>query len=216
MKLDGIIVDFLGDSITEGVGTSGDGYRFVDVFARKTGALIRNHGVGGTRIARQLTSDSTPVSDRNFVDRADDVDPEADVIVVFGGTNDFGTGSAPFGEFEDKEAGTFCGSLRVLLEKLMTAHPYATIVLMTPLHRRTEKATTNGIGLPCRPLAEYVEMEKRIAAEYSIPVLDLWRVSGLQPLVAASGKAFFADGLHPNNRGAERIADRLIGFLGTL
>ncbi|MCQ2429463.1 MAG: SGNH/GDSL hydrolase family protein [Clostridia bacterium] len=216
MELKGKIVDFLGDSITEGSGTSGDGYRFVDVFARKTGALTRNHGIGGTRIARQIHLSQYPHWDQNYVDRADNLDPGADVIVVFGGTNDFGHGDAPFGKYEDTDDCTFCGALRTLLTKLMTKYPYATIVMMTPLHRLSENVTTNEIGLPCRPLRDYVEMEKRMAAEFSVPVLDLWSVSGIQPAIPANFIAYTADGLHPNDRGAERVADRLIAFLNAL
>lgn len=216
MELKGITVDFLGDSITEGSGTSGDGYRFVDVFARKTGAAVRNHGIGGTRIARQINPSQYPHWDLNYIDRADDLDPNADVIVVFGGTNDFGHGDAPFGRFDSTDEYTFCGALRALIVKLMTKYPYATIVLMTPLHRLSENVTTNEIGLPCRPLRDYVEMEKRMAEAYSVPVLDLWSVSGIQPSVPANFIAYTADGLHPNDRGAERVADRLIAFLGAL
>ena len=49
-----------------------------------------------------------------------------------------------------------------------------------------------------------------------MPVLDLWSVSGIQPRVPAQCRAFSADGLHPNDRGHERIADCLIRFLETL
>ena len=53
MKLNGKKINFLGDSITEGCGTSGKGHFFSDLIAADTGALCRNYGIGGTRIARQ-------------------------------------------------------------------------------------------------------------------------------------------------------------------
>ena len=61
-----------------------------------------------------------------------------------------------------------------------------------------------------------MEAERRVAAYYSLPVLDLYRVSGLQPAVPALRERYMPDGLHPNDAGHARIADRLIGFLAAL
>ena len=216
MQLKGITVDFLGDSITEGCGTSGDGYRFVDVFARKTGAITRNHGIGGTRIARQIKPSQYPVWDLNYIDRADDLDPNAQVIVVFGGTNDFGHGDAPLGDPADGGEYTFYGAMKSLITRIVNRYPNAEIVIMTPLHRCSELVTTNEIGLPCAPLREFVNAEKIVAAQYSVPVLDLWSVSGIQPSIEISKQTYMPDGLHPCDKGCERIVSRLIGFLSAL
>lgn len=216
MQLQGIKVNFLGDSITEGSGTSAVEKRFTNVFERKTGAIVRNYGIGGTRVARQTKPSNSPRFDLNFLDRAETMDPDADLIVVFGGTNDFGHGDASFGKIGDTDEYTFCGAFASLIERLLRRYPDAEIVIMTPLHRTSECATVNEIGLPCHPLIDYVNAEREIAAFYGLPVLDLWSVSGIQPRVPKGLDRMTADGLHPNDRGAERIADRLIGFLGGL
>ena len=62
----------------------------------------------------------------------------------------------------------------------------------------------------------YVDAIIRIAGFYAIPVLDLYRVSGIQPRVEALKQRYMPDGLHPNDAGNERIAEKLIGFLKTL
>lgn len=49
-----------------------------------------------------------------------------------------------------------------------------------------------------------------------MPVLDLFRTSGLQPRVPLLRELYNPDGLHPNDAGHRRIADRLIGFLTAL
>lgn len=216
MELNGLKVNFLGDSITEGHGTDGIGYRYTDVFAAKTGAIVRNYGIGGTRIARQHEPSPCPRHDLNFLDRVEEMDPDADVIVVFGGTNDFGHGDAAFGNFEDTDEYTFCGAMRSLILRLSARYPLAQIVIMTPLHRAFEDSPLNDFGRPHCPLVNYVNMEKRIAEAYSIPVLDLWSVSGIQPCLEIHRTTYAPDGLHPNNLGAARIADRLIGFLKQL
>lgn len=54
MKLQGATVNFLGDSITAGVGASRAENRYTDVAAREFGLKkANNYGISGTRIARQ-------------------------------------------------------------------------------------------------------------------------------------------------------------------
>ena len=56
MKLEGMRIDFLGDSITEGAGTSGPDKVFHQVMKEKYNLKAAyNYGVSGTRIARQRT-----------------------------------------------------------------------------------------------------------------------------------------------------------------
>ena len=56
MELKGKKINFLGDSITEGAGTSCEAARFTCVLKDIAGlSEIRNYGIGGTRIARQQT-----------------------------------------------------------------------------------------------------------------------------------------------------------------
>ena len=101
MELKGKKIAFLGDSITEGVGASKPENRFTDVFGRLSGATVYNHGIGGTRIAPQRDNRGEKW-DEDFILRADEIERDADAVVIFGGTNDFGHGDAPMGELGDK------------------------------------------------------------------------------------------------------------------
>lgn len=223
MELKGLKINILGDSITEGHGTSGVGFRYTDVFEKKSGAIVRNYGVGGSRIARQHVPSANPRHDLNYLDRAMEMDDDADVVVVFGGTNDFGHGDAAFGDFADAfhtpggpDEYTFCGAMHSLIRRLMEKYPDAQLVFMTPIHRCSEDVVINERGIPCHQLIDYVEMEKKICAFYAVPVLDLWSVSGIQPRVPGNRTRFCPDGLHPNDAGAVKLADKLLGFLKSL
>lgn len=208
MEVKGKTALFLGDSITMGCGTSEvEKTSFVSVFGAISGANVVNYGVSGTRIARQISDDSD-----DFNKRAERMQDDADLVVVFGGTNDFGHGDAPFGDFSDRTEFTFCGALHVLFNKLITKYPEAKIVVLTPLHRLSEDVTVNEIGLPCKPLCEYVAAIKRAAEYYSLPVLDLWAESGIQPKVDAIKQRFMPGGLHPSDAGAKIIAEKLYNF----
>ena len=212
MEIRNLKFNFLGDSITEGVGVSDPEKKYVSVFASKYGPLLaRNYGIAGTRFARQQSPTvNNPSYDRDFCSRVCELDADADVVVVYGGVNDFGHGDAPFGCFEDRTPDTFMGACHVLMTSLIERFPLATIVFMTPLHGTCEEKPNK------RPLCDYVQAIREVAAYYAIPVLDLYTVSGLQPKVPILKSTYLPDSVHPNEAGAERIADRLAAFLQAL
>ena len=217
MQLKGLKINFLGDSITEGHGCSSEATRFTDKIAAEYGAITRCYGIGGTRLARQTKPSEWPRHDLDFPSRVAEMDPDADVVVVFGGTNDFGHGDAPIGKFTDRTEYTFYGALHVLCNKLITKYPSAQIVFMTPLHRLSEDNMINENGQPLETNLEgFRNIIIEVARYYSIPVLDLWAISGLQPKVDIIKQTYMKDGLHPNDLGHKIIADKLIGFLKTL
>lgn len=212
-------INFLGDSITEGHGVADKNNIYLNrLLAEVPLAKARNYGIGGTRIAPQRHQSENPVWDKDFVSRYEDMDPDADIVVVFGGTNDFGHGDAPFGFFSDRTPETFCGACHTLMSGLITKYLRSTVVFMTPLHRLAENSP-RGDGTKksdAPPLEEYVRMIRRTAEYYSIPLLDLYSLSGIQPNVPAVRSAYCPDGLHPNDAGHSLIADRLRGFLEAL
>ena len=84
MELKGKIIDFLGDSITEGAGVSDiENFRYDNIIHRRFDlAAHYNYGIGGTRIAHQSVPSETPRYDLCFCGRAYMLQPNADLIVV--------------------------------------------------------------------------------------------------------------------------------------
>lgn len=218
MELKGMKINFLGDSITEGHGTTDNSKTYWNILGRETGAIVRGYGIGGTRFAKQTNPSQNPRHDLDFIMRAKEMDPDADIVVVFGGTNDFGHGDAPIGEFSDRTDYTFYGACHTLFTDLINQYPEATIVIMTPLHRCNED-NLRGDGFKAEdvaPLSIYVSIIKEVAEYYSLPVLDMWSVSGIQPKVPVIKQKYCPDGLHPNDAGHVLMAKRLEGFLKSL
>lgn len=216
MELKGAVINFLGDSITEGVGASCEEKRYTDVFAREFGANVNNYGVSGSRIADQRVR-TQERHEQTFCERMQQMDKSADAVVVFGGTNDFGHGDAPLGCFEDRDFSTFYGACHTLMSYLLEHYCGKPIVICTPLHRLAED-NPEGDGtnrkLEVRAvLARYREIILEVAAYYALPVLDLWSESGMQPHHAVSRERLMPDGLHPSDEGhaiiARRIGERL-------
>lgn len=215
MVLQNKTVLFLGDSITEGVGASAPDKNYVSVFQRLSGANAVNYGIAATRIAKATVPSADPQWDRDFLMRVDEMQRDADIVAVFGGTNDFGHGTE-LGEFASRSEYTFYGALHLLCRKLINKYPQAEIVFLTPLHRLSEDDPYNEIGEKTQPLSAYASAICRVAGYYGLPVLDLFHTSGLQPKVDVIRELYMPDGLHPSDAGAERVARRLLAFFNTL
>ena len=215
MKLEGMTFNFLGDSITHGVGTSSDEKRYFELIKAEKGlASVNGYGISGTRLAKQRIPSAEPSFDRDFVSRVDEM-CDADGVVVFGGTNDYGHGDAPIGALSDRTSDTFYGACHVLFSKLVEKYPGKPIVIMTPLHRAEEDEVKIKHGVRVT-LKTYVNIIREVAEYYSLPVCDMFKNSGLQPKVSVIAEKYIPDGLHPNDEGHKIIAERLGNFLANL
>ena len=214
MELQGIKMACLGDSITEGVGVSDLTNMYYNRLQRECGIReLYIDGIGGTRIARQQTPSQDPRIDSYFISRVDAIDADCDLVLVFGGTNDFGHGDAPMGTPNDRTVDTFWGASHVLCEKLIHRFPKSQIVFMSPLHRENEEDIC-GNNKGTRD--DYVEVLRAVTRRFAIPFLDMFQVSGMTPKVPVYKALYMPDGLHPNDAGHEKIAQRLKGFLLSL
>ena len=215
MELKGKKINFLGDSITEGCGTSGIEFGFPWLLKQRLGlAEARNYGIGGTRIAAQLACAGSG-EDRNYCARALELDPDADVVVVFGGTNDYGHGDAPLGAPEDRTENTFWGACHVLFARLQERFPKAAIVVLTPLHRTNEENEWGDSSkpVPSGTLETYVEILRAVVRRFDLPMLDLFEKSAVDTRIPGVVEKYIPDGLHPNDAGHVVLADEIEAFL---
>ncbi|MGN1039829.1 MAG: SGNH/GDSL hydrolase family protein, partial [Candidatus Fimimonas sp.] len=106
MQLQNKKINFLGDSITEGGNATCAENVYVQVVTRLANlSQARNYGVGGTCIAKRRTpfseAELNEFWSEDFVARAMKMNRDADAVVVFGGTNDYGHGDVPIGNVYD-------------------------------------------------------------------------------------------------------------------
>lgn len=221
MELKGKKINFLGDSITEGHGTSDWGTKPYHQLLRINCGLAeaRNYGKGGTKIARLPVITDNPF-DLDFNLRAPDMNHDADAVVVFGGTNDFGHGTIPLGDMDSRDIHTFYGGLHSLCMFLINTYKDKPIVFMTPLHRLNEVLDHNNRikegNKNARPLVEFVRAIREVCEFYGIPVLDLYRDCAMYGQNWAWCEKYMPDGLHPSDVGHELIARHLQRFLENL
>lgn len=154
----------------------------------------------------------TPITSRySFMENG------GDVIFVAGGTNDFQYSWSAFGEMADRTPYTFYGALHTLCLGLLTKYPTATIVFCTPIKRSqgtyTTPDSTNTLG---KTLKDYAEAIKEVCEYYSIPVIDLYSKSGLNPHVASQTSLFDELLTHPTQDGHDMIARVVTAQLKTI
>ncbi len=219
-------VAFLGDSMTEKK-TGDTSFVYWEYLAALLGVQPYVYGISGNQwdgIYKQAVKLSQ--------EHPNDVD----AIIIFAGTNDYNHG-VPLGEFYEEitkttnhngkevtrkyrepviTSTTFCGRINTVLSYLKEKFPQQQIVLMTPIHRgyakfndkniQPEESFANGQGLY---INDYVHLLKQASENWSIPVIDLFSISGLYPLTFSQSGYFRnkdTDLLHLNQSGNYRLA----------
>ena len=224
MELKGKKIAFLGDSITEGVGVSSAECRYENILSKKCElAEIFVDAIAGSRFAYQHRPNEDARRQLFFCGRAFFVPTDADILVVYGGVNDYLNGDAPFGEEGDSGFMTFCGATRFLMSTLRKRLGDKPIVFMTPAHCyykgvRDTELTSRYPDLADRekPLPAYIEVIEKTAEEFGIYVLDLYNGLGIDPNIPEHKEKYTVEGLHFNDEGHKVIAERLEEFLRSL
>jgi lysophospholipase L1-like esterase len=195
-------IEFLGDSITEGValhaqGPQGqdtpnwrtDGPRsYASLTAQKLNAEWRQVGFGRQGLSIGGNGGVPKVGDAfNWVYAGVPRDAwQADLVVINQGTND---------QLNNVDGATFAPLYRSLLELVREAYPQAKIAALRPL--------SGGFGS---------EIEAQVAA---LAGAGDMKVSYIDTAGWTSG-GDFTDGVHPNEAGSIKIADRLAAALQAL
>ena len=208
-KYKGKTMAVLGDSITYGYGTDKQYWKYIEERLELT--HVYNYGINGSTIA----NGSAPMWTR-----IDNI-ASTDILLVFGGTNDFGYMPDQIGEQYtivdgvrtlNFDANTFYGGLNQLFGKLVTNHYNKKLIILTPIHRQNFEAqpndrTANSLGLY---LDQYVEAIKNVGKFFGLEITDLYSEFKYYPYIDAIRTTYFTDGLHPNAAGHEKLADIII------
>lgn len=209
-----MIIDVLGDSITAGCGASSPDKNFVSLLRKKLGCTVNNYGVGGTRIARQRSLYYEYGNDHDFVERMTEMDRSADFVFVFGGTNDYAHGDAPVGDIDDNDEYTFYGALNTIVKYVRENIKNAKLCFILPMHRLEENYPFGENGCKkggCEPLVNYVNAVKAVCARHDLDHIDLFY--GGFTVTEENKDEYTSDGLHPNDKGHEFIADKVAEYV---
>ncbi|MBP3399157.1 MAG: SGNH/GDSL hydrolase family protein [Erysipelotrichaceae bacterium] len=205
--LEGKVISCLGDSITQGVGNNDISWThyLTEMLPVKR---INNYGIAGTRITRDAGWDQA------FVDRYSLMDPESDIIIVWGGINDCNH-ALPLGDITSYSPETFYGALNLIADGLQKKYPLADILFITPMkangfkgYRHWSTKSESGVNL-----LDYRQAILDVCQNHSIMVLDLFNESGITPDIPEIKECLLPDGLHPSKEGYLRIARKIANVL---
>lgn len=214
-------INWIGDSIVDG--------RDFDEEVCEVLGLIKSseYGINGSTIA--LNADGS--DGRNALcERYSQMSDDADLIAVSCGTNDFQYAWCPIGDINSTEKTTFYGALKRLCEGLIDKYPKKIIFFTTPIKRAQPFADGAGgeytaDGVMTTPfsknkygktLGDYADIIKEVCGYYSIPVLDMYRESLLNPHLASQQDMFDSVYTHPNTTGQKIMARRVAGWISQL
>ena len=140
MKKQELVIHCLGASNTRSSICGKDGDRFLytqevnypALLQQKLGCTVRNYGVGGANIARQVGRQDS------YVERYPLMEEGANVVLVQGTGNDVALG-VPLGTLSDTVDTTYYGALNTLVDGLYAKYTRAFILLITGMTREKDR-----------------------------------------------------------------------------
>lgn len=207
-------IQAFGDSITDNTwGSAKTSWAQMIHNYLPTQITMVNSGVAGSTIAHCYSTDgrySEKTDGNGIVDLVTDgtLELNNDVIVIFGGTNDW-SGTTHLGEWTDENNNYTIPALKTILEHI-TTNTKAKVLVCTPLPRynaEDQQRHTNSRGVPWngddKTLRDYCDAIIEVCNFYHIPVLDLNYEIGWNRYNLAN---FSADKLHPTPQGSKIVS----------
>ena len=187
-----------------------------------------NASVGGARISYRGSGDTDMSADS----RLEALPSDADVVVIMGGTNDWGKveieQTLTYNNGFDRTK--FKGGLAYIIQKIQARCPNATLIIATLIGGRNE---TRAEGQT--PIVQYLpeadrygqtdidfrNAEIEVANLLNIQVCDTWScgINGNNACTIINGvvtAGTIADTVHPTTAGAELIANYIIGYFNAV
>ena len=204
----------IGDSITRGTHIDDNGDwavaqpNYSKVLQTLLGATeLSCLGVNGVSIS--ATSHTNP---QDALSKLCEKAVDGDIVVVAGGTNDFGT-SVEVGCENDREDISTYGALHILFTRLKTLNPKAELYAVLPIPRRNENVKNERGYI----LDDYRAAIKTVAQRFNVAVIDGKQLP-IDPEDETNRQAYIRDGLHPNTKGhaiyGKFIYDEIIRLKG--
>lgn len=195
-------ISVLGDSILYGVGLDDRvAQNITTLLANMTGANVTNYGISGTKVSGSASN--------SFWNRFPAVSKDADLTIVFGGTNDYWHKGTTIGEVNSTDTNTFCGAINNIIDYHCTNNGTSELVFVFPFsqaYQGTSCETDYGYGT----FSAFRDAMKTICAKRGIPFLDLYSESGMDVANNTTHKTLFTtDGVHAKPAGHKRVAERM-------
>lgn len=196
-------INVLGDSITYGVGLSDKVTKnLTTLLQNMTGAEVTNYGMSGTKVSGTASN--------SFCNRFPEVSKDADLTIVFGGTNDYWHKSTNIGSEETSDdINTFYGAINNIIDYHCNNNGTKQLLMVFPFNQYYSGNTCDhdfGYGT----FKQFRDCMKNICDNRGVPFLDLYSESGMDIAHNTTHKTLFSsDGVHANDNGHQVIANKI-------
>ena len=218
-----ITVNFVGDSVTEGVGGKDNGY------GSKTGYVdyvnqylqfetVYNNGKGGRMIGDYNKHPELSIDYNSSQLLLNSVN----ITVLYAGINDFLTTeeSKNYGVIDNGTTGGYCGQLQRLFHNMQNNYPGMDVFIVTCYQNDFEDTTENFVNFNGKPvLKDYMDPQIRLANECGFHVIDLFNTGFFDISNQETKDALLSDSIHPNDTGYQILGthiacEMLLYYLG--
>lgn len=173
--------------------------RWHDWIAEKTGATIQCVAVSGTGYKRNSSEDKND----NFMNQALIINPESDLVIIFGSGNDCASSvNYDFGTEKDTDENTVGGCMNITIDNIQKTAPKARILLVSPAPWANYDPWWSDAGR----MGLYTTLMGNVAKVRCIRFKDMLHSSDMHAQNEVFKNTFYnSDGVHPNNDGQKRI-----------
>jgi lysophospholipase L1-like esterase len=197
-----------GDSMVKGH-TLSDSQTWLYKLATRNNMQYVNYGINGCCLSYNSIGTGYDIND-SVVNRFDQMVNDADIIVVFVGTNDINTDSIELGTIDSTDKTTFMGALNILCDGLITKYPNKKICFITPYYRVTRDSVKS------RSIS-FSDAIETICNNYSIPVFNNVKNGGIcWSNIAQVNALTLGDTFHLNESGHQYASTKYEAFINTL
>lgn len=210
-----ITVNVIGDSISYDTATNTGSNKYHGVWAGMFKMQINNYSRGGTNIKGTGTYDVTewegfaPRLERMIngdVREHDAVsnNENPDLLVIFGGVNDYNTNTAIGTVSDTSNEQSYMGAVSDLIRKAKKEYPDAKLVFFTPLKSDSSILFGQDINMRPKELEAYADAIVEVCKKNNVACVDLYHNEKLDFTGALS--RYLSDGIHPTAAGHRLLA----------
>lgn len=174
---------------------------------------LRNYGINSSTLA------DNKMSYEPMCNRYKNMDNNADIVVVFGGTNDYGREDfeVQLGEVNDLSTDTIYGALNNMCIGLKQKYPDSVIFFITPIQRAYKdkgcnfKYATNTKNILGYSLQDVANAIKKVCKMNNILVFDLYNNCDINTIEDCM--KYIPDGLHPTEKYHQILANKIYDYI---
>lgn len=198
----------IGDAITYGTYIEKDDKRvsYCDVINDILDCEVLNLGVGKSTVGQYYNNYS-------FYNRCKDIPKDSDIVIIFGGINDY-MYQGEYGEFGDfNKNKTYCGDLKRLIEKINTRCNTPKVFFVTT-YKNTNELCFNNDDMHIYSFSEYMNAQIEISNEYdNVNVIDIYNIGFLDGSNTKTKNELFIDNILLNEEGTNILGQHITAEL---